>query len=312
MAAGLLAPAAWLLWPVLMGGQVQVHGGQVAFRAALAGGPEGATGWEALWASGLQMLAMLEAFVYLTPYFFTPLVVVFALVGAAALHARRPRQAVFLLTGGLLALLILTSQAAFQSFLSRYLLPLVPLFSILSAYGVATLLRRKPRATALVAGLAIVWGLAFGLTSIIVQRGAFGDIREAALALADLAPMNAPVYANETYKPEAGLGAIKLIYWSGRRVEPLALMPTPPPPGSYVVLSSAYGGPEAYNRTLAQLTGQMGGEVVAGPFESWLVPLLPDIMQSPQFGHQSPMAWIYRYLPQQFRSVVVHFPPRAR
>lgn len=191
--------------------------------------------------------AMFESFLYLAPYFFTPGLVALALVGA--LRGGWPSQRGWAVLAGWawFVACIVVSQAFFQSFLSRYLLPITPLVAVAGGLGIDVALRRFPRFGTAVVALSLAWGLAFGLCSIVLQRQAFGDLAQAGRALADLDPAGAPIFSNETYKAEAGMGAIKLEWWSGRSdIRPFDELPTKGRPGSLIVLSSAYGGPEGY------------------------------------------------------------------
>jgi hypothetical protein len=252
---------------------------------------------------------MTQSFVYLSPYFFTPLVALFALIGAIARPRWREGGKTFFWSSLLMAALILISQGLFQSFLSRYLLPLLPIVLILAARGLAYAEDHWPRWLWL-AGLvgALAWGVLFGFASLATQREAFGDLKQAAHYVRDEFTPDVAVYSSEVYKPEAGLYAIKTTWWLGREAKPLKdIAEAPPPPGSIIIVSSAYGGPEAYASQLDGLRGWRGAKVVA-EFESSLTPLLPDIMESPARGHQSPLAWVYRYQPQRFRTAVLRLP----
>ena len=77
------------------------------------------------------------------------------------------------------------------------------------------------------------------------------------------------------------------------------------PPGSVVAVHSAYaGGFEGQARFIRFLRGSFGYNLrplEKGIFTSWLVPLLPDIMEEP-LTHQNPLAWLLRYRRQDFRT----------
>jgi hypothetical protein len=79
------------------------------------------------------------------------------------------------------------------------------------------------------------------------------------------------------------------------------------PAGSIVVIHSAYAGglmgQEMMARGLRERFGYGLEPLPGGVFESWLVPLLPDIMEEP-LTHQNPLAWLLRYKTQQFRTEV--------
>jgi hypothetical protein len=301
----LLCLAIWILWPLMQSGQAEAHLGQVTHRL---GDQHPAA--PSFLDQSLQVIAMAEAYIYLAPYFFTPVITLLALIGWFHPVLTNQRLGLLLLLALILFAQVLGSQAFFQSFLSRYLLPLIPLVTILAALGADYLLRKTKIVGTIVVATGIIYGLVLGGASLWLQRQTFGDIAEAAVALREETPINAVIYSNETYKSEAGMGAIKLEWWSSRpNILPYqALAEGNIPRGAYVVLSSAYGGPEFFRAAEAQLKRQFRAEVVAGPFESEIVPLLPDVMEAPRFGHQSPMAWIYRFAPQRFRTTIYQLP----
>ncbi len=91
-------------------------------------------------------------------------------------------------------------------------------------------------------------------------------------------------------------------------------------PGSVLALHTAYGGPagvlgllnamarrytlKPLDRNAAEALARIGAptgetEDISEGFESWLVPLLPDIMEEP-ITHQNPLAWLLRYRRQDF------------
>jgi 4-amino-4-deoxy-L-arabinose transferase-like glycosyltransferase len=239
------------------------------------------------------------------------------------------------------ALAVLAAQSVFQSFLTRYLLPLLPLLLTCAGAGMARMERflaseanpSRRRAgrwlSPLTVGVTMVWPLGFGLASVFLQRGAFEDLYAAGRMIRDRMPPSAKVYSNESYKPN--MNGIKLAFASGRRVEMIPDIPALESamrqgqsqreilekwgsgmadaagvprmePGSVVALHSAYGGPAGMAFLEALLSRRYKLKPVPGGyFESRIVPLFPDIMQEPG-THQNPLAWGLRYQPQEFQT----------
>jgi len=253
-----------------------------------------------------------ESFVLLFPYFITiPVFVLFAVGLALFLIGDRARR-VFGWAFLVFAAIILAMQSVFSSFQSRYLLPLVPFMMVLAGAAAARWEERAVRhlvwvRTVLVAIL--IYSFAWTAGVLVLQRGVFGDIKQAAQYCSSLPP-EARIFSNETYKPT--MPAIKMSYWSGRRVEGLEEASEPLAKGDYVCLHSAYGGLSHFptlapalrlDQQMELLRRRHEFEEVAW-FEAGIVPLLPDVMENPD-THQNPAAWFYRYQRQRFRTVVL-------
>jgi hypothetical protein len=239
------------------------------------------------------------------------------------------------------ALAVLAAQSVFQSFLTRYLLPLLPLVLTCAGAGMARMERflaseanpswRKAGRwlLPLTVGVTMVWPLGFGLASVFVQREAFGDLYAAGRLIRREMPPSTKVYSNETYKKN--MNAIKIAFASRHQAELIpdiqgieALDSLPPSQrrgileawseaadargvprmesGSVVVLHSAYGGRAGVAFLETILSRRYKLKPVPGGyFESRIVPLFPDIMQEPG-THQNPLAWGLRYQPQEFQT----------
>jgi hypothetical protein len=289
-----LAVAAWIY--AYRGGHEQ----QIAERAG-----------ESLADSLLIYWNLLESFVLLFPYFIT--VPAFALVvaGLAIFLAGERQRRAFALVFFAFAVFILAMQSVFGSYQERYLLPLIPFMAVLAGVAAARWEERAGRRlaavrTALV--LTFAYGLAWSVAVLALQRGAFGNIKEAARYCATLPPQ-ARIFSNEHYKAE--MLAIKMSFWSGRRVEGFTGLEALAK-GDYLCLHSSYGGLSRYpalvpymrfDEQIAQIKKRYDCLEEAW-FEARLVPLLPDIMENPD-THQNPVAWFYRYYPQRFRTVVL-------
>jgi hypothetical protein len=310
-----LLQALWLALPVWMLWQKFGHIQQVGARQA-------GTWWETL----VRYWDFCEMFIYILPYTVTLPVFALFLVGlikGPVAPRSESRSSFIYLLFLYITVAILVAQSVFQAFQERYLLPLLPLMFTFAGAGLDRMecwfnargnwMRRLGLT---LVGAAFVWPLAFGLTSLFLQREAFGDLYAAGAFIKSIPnlPADFPIYTNESYKPELGMNGIKLAFASGH---PALMIPelagsdstTLPPekrmlPGSIVVVHSAYGGLIMYNRMLAFLRQSYNlKELTSGPFYSAIVPLYPDIMEEPG-THQSPVAWGFRYYPQRFKTQV--------
>ncbi|MCX8036988.1 MAG: hypothetical protein N3D11_08060 [Candidatus Sumerlaeia bacterium] len=286
----------------------------IGFRASLFGGHTKQIAERAgagLGASLLNYWNLIESFVLLFPYFITVPVFVLCLLGLITLLKGDFGMRVFGLVFLAIAAALIAMQAVFSAYQERYLLPLIPFMMVMGGVAAARWeqsavgrLRWVRAALCLILFYSLGWSLAV----IWLQRGAFGDIKQAAQYCASLPP-DARIFSNEFYKPE--MPAVKMSYWSGRKVEGLddsARLVK----GDYVCLHSCYGGLSPVPTLVApmlrferqiELLRQRYDVSEAAWFESSLVPLLPDIMENPD-THQNPAAWFYRYTPQRFRTVI--------
>ncbi|HPB30277.1 MAG TPA: glycosyltransferase family 39 protein, partial [Candidatus Sumerlaeota bacterium] len=251
----------------------------------------------------VNIILLSESFLLYSPYFLTWPVCFAFLAGLFLQDWRRREQIRLFLLFGLLLVMTLILQAAFSSFQSRYLLPLVPFVCIFAGHGLKTLEERwrtRPAAFKMLLGITICWSLLFSFGTLFLQNQAWGDLKDAADFVRRLPP-DTPVYSNEAYKD---LGPVKMRYWSGREVLPFTGQPLPS--GSVLCLHSAHGGAAAFARTSRWLQESQGAKSVL-TFDSFLVPLLPDIMQEPM-SHQNPLALTFRYTPQKFRTEIFRIP----
>lgn len=290
---------------------------------------------------------LFESFLVLFPSFVT--IPVFVLCAAGLwqfLSGERGRRLfgwVFLA----FAVVILAMQSVFSSFQSRYLLPLIPFMMVFAGVAAACWEQRAgawlpPVRAALVAVLVV----AAGWTAAVLwlQRGVFGDIKDAALFCAQL-PAETRLFSTETYKPN--MPCVKMSYWAGRRVESLdpsarsahlrertgRIVDHPNDPsrllyhdetvwdipksrplekGEVVCLHSAYGGRSPFPTLIPALRLHHQLDILRGQydfeevmrFQARIIPLLPDVMENPD-THQNPAAWFFRYTPQAFETRVL-------
>lgn len=259
-----------------------------------------------------------ESFLFLFPYFITVAVFVLFAAGLGLFIAGdRPKRR-FAWSFVFFAVVIIAMQSVFSSFQERYLLPLVPFMMVLAGTAAARWEERAgprlaPARTVLV--LALIYSLAFSAGVLILQREAFGDLKQAARYCATEVPREARIFSNEWFKD---LPAVKMSFWAGRTIEGYNGMQRLAK-GDYLCLHSGYGGLSPYPALvralrfpgqLEQIRSQYDCQEMAW-FSARLIPLLPDIMENPD-THQNPVAWFYRYYPQQFRTVVLRIEgPRA-
>lgn len=289
-------PLAWMLWV----GGFAGHGGQIAQRLT--------------WRAALDTV---EAYAVDWPLFAGWPLAILALWGLFRPLGSGPAWRSFLAlmiwaTAGVLGL-----QVLIQSYLARYLLPLVGFLSLLAGGALARLGAERPRWVMPVAAVALGWLALSTISTLWLQRTAWGDFRRGAERMGEVAGPETPCFTNETYPTWPPVGTAKAEFWSGRRVQPIIsdtgrLVDFPP--GSLVLLSSAYGGPRVYGQLLETIRQRQPAETI-GQWESRLVPLLPDIMDGRvqmlidgevTVGlHQNPLAVRLRRSPQVFQTTLL-------
>lgn len=315
-------PGLWLLGVLLLPIWVWltsdsfIHGKQFSDRAFQAQIPL----WKVISLNG-------EAFLAYLPYFLTYSVAIMALIGMFWTRQRRGNGFAWMTV--YVAVVLIVVQSAFSSFQERYLLPLMGFFWVLAGSGMyavqerwlrqrhAHLKRLFPYLLIMVYGWSALWLFAVSIG----QREAFGDIARASRAAAEAAPEGAPIYTNEVYRHEpARIAGNKVAFFSKREAVYLNenFIPADPfrqgnsgpvprkpvkelPSGSIVVLSDIYGG-DFHRRYLGQIYDL---ELVGDPHTASILPLMPDIMSADSpGGAQNPMAWLFRYNWQVFRTNV--------
>jgi len=295
----------WLLALTWLGEHYAAHERQIVERTGLSLAETLVSYWN-----------LAESFLLFLPYFLTIPVFVLFIVGLGLFWGSAPSSGVEQMepvvarrsnpirrTFGwsflAFAALILAIQSVFGAFQERYLLPLVPFMMVFVGAAAARWEKNAGKRLAVVrTALVLVICYCFAWTSavLILQREAFGDIKQAARYCATLPPQ-ARIFSNEFYRPD--MPAIKMSFWSGRRVEgfrgsePLAK-------GDYLCLHSVYGD---LNEQIAEVRKRYDCKDVEW-FEASIVPLLPDIMEIPG-THPNPLAWVFRYHRQRFRTVVL-------
>lgn len=254
-----------------------------------------------------------EPFVLLIPYFLTYPVAIMALLGIYVGNGRK-KYALTPISIYVFVVLIIV-QSLFSSFQERYLLPVFGFLYIWAGLGLAVIddrCRRKfPRWRPYAPIVVAVSSLFVAVLVLLGGRQAFGDVARAsheAGAMVRNAP-EARIHTTEQYRQ--GIYGIKVAYYSRQPVRYLDAQKLGASigeinPGDVLVLSS--------RDDLLAMAGQVGGwpTLLSRYFEleevarhhSVLTPVFPDLMQNRSI-EQSPVAWLYRYQPQNFDTVVL-------
>lgn len=252
-----------------------------------------------------------ESFVLISPYFFGyPLVALalYQLIRWGVGTFPHPGLAMWL---AWIAILLL-AHSAFQSFQYRYAMPALPLVILLAALALDNLFRQsspKSRRTAFILTvITVLWLTGQSAAILILQRGTFGDQREAAQWAGANLPPELPLFSNERYGNYTEFGSLKMSQWANRPVQILSHPDDLPNQRSVVILSNAYGGDEVMGAFAQALQARF---IVRPVFaaERTIIPLHDDVMVSPQLN-QNPLGWVLRYVPQRFRTQVLLLEPR--
>jgi hypothetical protein len=295
----------WLTLPVWMQYNGFVHQGQFASRTA-----------PTPLATVSAWINTFESFLLISPYYMGYPIVIAAVAGL--FYLRRSASRTYLVPAAWLwggySLMLLGLHAAFGTFQHRYMMPILPVLAALAGVGFTWLDdsnrgRRWVFSTLLL--VSVVYLSMFSLAVLVLQREAFGDQREAAEFIREQIPADVPVLSNERYGSYTDLGAVKLSYWSGRRVDTLIDPATQMKPGAIVALGTAYGGNEAVTGLMQALSADYDLQpFTPRPFQSVITPLMDDIMVNPMFN-QNPMGWVMRYVPQPFATQLFVVQPRS-
>lgn len=280
------------VWLVHMG---TIHAGQFASRTT------GIGPW-------MTFLVSAEPFVLYMPYFLTYPVALLVMLGLNQGRAR-PRFTMIPLTLYVFVVL-LVAQSLFASFQERYFLPLFGILYIWAGLGMAIVdhrFRRKRHFLRPYVPLGtVIWCLFISAIVLIGGREAFGDIRDAGMYIRSNPDMRGSgrIYCNEIYPlPSKDITAPKLRYFSRHAIYYLSdeyySRDLPLESGDILVMSSRHNG----DAQLAVLSRYYTIEEIKR-FESVVTPVFPDIMAIPGTD-QSALAWMYRYVPQDFHTSIV-------
>lgn len=311
-------------WAAFASKSVQGHRGQIAARMAY-----DETGID-LSQTFLNYLFYVEEFCLRAPYFVTWGIFGFFIYGLLRIKFATTRLTLSVIAGALLTVGVVGMQSVFQSWQTRYMLPVVPFMIILAGHGISVWERvcgeKRLRYLALVAPT-LVYAAAFSACVVYYQSRPFGDMREAGHYIREKVPADARIFATERYNE---IVAPKLKFWSGRDDIKLFRLGQDLIPGDIIVISSYYG-------ALGSEFGASNPNMRGGWFEyQWLedlllsyeankavedsrllypankiahftysaFPILPDIMQEP-LTHQNPLAPLLRYRRQIFATTIL-------
>ncbi|NLD61559.1 phospholipid carrier-dependent glycosyltransferase [Candidatus Sumerlaeota bacterium] len=257
-----------------------------------------------------------ESFIYLSPYYFSLPLVLFAFIGACAYTYPTERQGrASILLWSFWALLILILQTTFQSFQYRYMLPILPLVIVLGGAGMTVLIQRihNKKLRIVIFVIAFAWMLAQMIETVALQYQSFGDQKQAMQWVKENIPAQTPVFGNERYGQYSDIGCPKWKHWSNREILPCWTpdMAASIQPGAVIALSDAYGGDmstQAIKDTITNRGLTLKQLVV---FRVSVVPIFDDVMKNPAFN-QNPLLWVMRYTPQVFYTrVYAIIPPQT-
>ena len=204
-----------------------------------------------------------------------------------------------------LMLLWLVVHAAFQSFQYRYFLPLIPLMLLFAGRGVVGLLEffqsKRWKGAKGIALLMLALSFLFSSAVIYYQRNAFADLSEIGELIAGGNLKGGRIFASElngSYPAN-----LKLSFWSGQEIVPFTTFERGAfQPGDYILLSNVYNPLE---QSHALLSEYYRFDVVHQTQRYSLIPLLPDIMISPQGATSQPLCMAYRFHEQLYYSYVI-------
>lgn len=293
---------AWLLlylliplWSLYAG---NIHGSQFLERTAILGP------W-------MTFLLSAEPFTLYIPYFLTYPVFILMMIGFTTGSPKRRYNLLPITLYVFFTLLV--AQSLFSSFQERYFLPAYGLFYIWAGLGLAIIddrCRHKyPKLRFYTPIATVVWCLFISTLVIIGSRQAFGDLRYAAEYAAEAINTQGKghLYTNELYRPATdespAIAGTKVAFYAKH-------------PAYYIDEDIFTGRIRLVSGDLLVIDSRddMGGQQTMAlnrmynleelaVFESKLTPIFPDLMQNRQL-EQSPAAWLYRYMDQQFSTTV--------
>lgn len=214
-------------------------------------------------------------------------------------------------------LVFLIVHSCFLSFQYRYLLPLVPLWSIAAARGWMSWEKSILNPSMRIKLLSLILANLVVMTAAVLyfQRATFGDLTASAefLRSAKFQRMVSPgarILSDELYRE--GVYNIKMQFWAGNGREILYYPQTEPQTGDVIILHNAY---TDLTKAKEQLEQRFGLQVLqtwsSGRGTIWddfvTLPLLPDIMVNPPTLPltSNPPCMAFRFAPQGYYSVAL-------
>lgn len=265
------------------------------------------------WVTLTVYYAMFETFLLYWPWAVTYSLFALGIVGLMNSFNANTRYKEFLIFFALTAAVFLVVQSCFLSYQYRYLLPLVPLWCIVSARGWGVFLRserwspwKKPVMYLILLNLLGMTGAVWRL-----QRDTFGDLAESAEFLNSAkyeraAKPDTRVLSDEIYRD--GIYNVKMKFWanqfSQQNHDILLYSETSLRVGDVLILHNCYSDLE---RVKEQLDERFQYTVLHTWNNYRTVPLLPDIMVFPTGVPltSNPPCMAFRFTTQNYYSVAL-------
>lgn len=177
---------------------------------------------------------------------------------------------------------------------TRFLYPLVPLFLVFAAGGLAFIESKfNPQWAKKTVMVCMVYSVIFSGAVLVFQRDSYGDIKRSALYLKNNLQQEV-VYSDEL---------TKTIFWSNKKVKKYGPNRNNIKAGEYVVLHSFL---TDLQKELSYISQNHQSRIVYST-ESLIIPLLADDIVPPLQSAVTnrPAIQLYRFTPQKFKSVIV-------
>ncbi len=246
-----------------------------------------------------------EPFILTWPYFLTYPIAILAAIGLC-LGRGRPKYKLLPLTLFVLSVLLIF-QSLFASFQERYFLPLFGLFYIWAGLGLAIMddrsRRKYPFFRPYFPIIAVTWSLFISFIVLFGGRATFGDVAAASKKAQEIIrnQEEGKIYTNEIYRRarpgQQTIGANKVSFFSKTEAEYLVITDNIPPSlnqGDIIILTSR----DTTGNELSVLSTYYNLNLME-EYEATVIPVFPDIMTDRSI-EQSPVAFLYRYIPQTF------------
>ncbi|MGC9328796.1 MAG: glycosyltransferase family 39 protein, partial [Candidatus Hinthialibacter sp.] len=267
------------------------------------------------WTTLSLYYSMFETFILYWPWAVTYGLFVAGIVGAAGMWSRAGEYRCFSLFFLATAAIFLIVQSCFLSFQYRYLLPLVPVWCILAAYGWGVVQEKiaNRNARRVLGGLVVVNLVVMSLAVLYFQRGAFGDLADSARFLRSakfqrMAPEGARILSDEIYRQ--GVYNVKMKFWAGEGFDILPYPLTPPENGDVLILHNVYSDLQKTKELLEEnfelkIMQTWYSEHIGDRYA--VLPLLPDIMVNPPAPPltSNPPCMAFRFAPQYYYSAAL-------
>lgn len=313
----LLSFVPWLYYAGHIGRKISIHAGQFSGRAT-----------SDLSQTLGNYFVYFDNFLGHMPFFFNYIVIGFALVGFVRLESDRVKIQFYKLFTVYYFSALLILQALFQSYQERYLLPLLPFVCSFAGIGIfyalytrsqktkmghSYYMRRATKFYPVYIALIVVGIVSLSFTSWAVlknQSGIFGSIKDAGLFLKEHTfSESSSIYSNEVYNEKKKMFAVKLAFWSDKKIKPLNLNQLGQlKSGDTICIHSVYSGGNI-DGYLGFIRQQISLKEIYRSKVYRVVPIFPEVMAKP-FCNQNPIWSSFRFQPQYYYSIVYQVTPR--